>query len=77
MSLFADDMVSYINNPRLKHKRWNSSTNSLKLQVIKSTHRNQYVSIHLFLWRTVTNLYCGTESGYIDMKRFIIRYWLT
>ena len=41
LSLFADDMILYTENPKNPPKNyWNSSMNSVKLQDTKLIHRN-------------------------------------
>ena len=46
LSLFADDMILYIENPKDSTQNcWNKLKNSVNLQDIKSTYRNQ---LHLY-----------------------------
>ena len=47
LSLFADDMILYIENPKdSTRKLLELSMNIVKLQDIKSTHRNPCIPIH-------------------------------
>ena len=47
LSLFADDMILYIENPKdSTRKLLEQSMNIVKLQDIKSTHRNPCIRIH-------------------------------
>lgn len=61
LSLFADDMISCVQNPKDSTKNLLELINKFSTGYKNDKHKSIYILLILFLWRTLTNLYDGTE----------------